>query len=278
MSAHNVLWLVSFFFVFFFPCPFKDLHSYTIDIVLKQSAGSRRTNKRLLAFHAYVWLYSLSAYTQIHAVRHLQPNSDIVRKYVARSESWRLLQSPHVMPASNRTTYLLSVAAKKQKSCMLAPSSVNLHADESVWDIWGSKNAAVSQNSKASLGIKILFIGDEGRKILHPISLMFLIPLHMLRHYGCGSSSARLIFPEHILVPDPGWFFFFFSSHFCTNILFESRVNWFYLSRWAQGTQFLVLIQDTGLRFRRAFTTNMFLNERFRPTCWIDCFSERQQT
>lgn len=152
-------------------------------------------------------MYSLRAYTQIHAVRHLQLHSDIVCKYVARSESWQLLQSPHVMPASNRTTYLLSVAAKKQISCVRAPSSVNLHADESVWDIWGSKNAAVSQNSKASLGIKILFIGNEGRKILHPISLMFLIPLHMLRHYGCASSSARLIFPEHIWVP--AWSFYF---------------------------------------------------------------------
>lgn len=227
-----------FLCLFFFPPrPFKDLRSYTIDIVLKQSAGSRRTIRRLLAFRAYVWPYSLRAYTQIHAARHLQLHSDVVRKYAARSESWRLLQSPHVMPASNRTTYLLSVAAKKQISCARAPSSVNLHADESVWDIWGSENAAVSQNSKASLGIKILFIGNEGRKILHPISLMFLIPLHMLRHYGCASSSACLIFPwAHLSTSSR--LFFSFSSKFCTNILFESRANWFRWSRWAQETHF----------------------------------------
>lgn len=268
--------LCNFSLSFFSPCPFKDLHSYTIDIALKQSAGSRRTNKRLLAFHAYVWLHSLRAYTQIHAVRHLQLHSDIVRKYVARSESWRLLQSPHVMPASNRTTYLLSVAAKKQISCVHAPSSVNLHADESVWDIWGSKNAAVSQNSKASLGIKILFIGNEGRKILHPISLMFLIPLHMLRHYGCASSSARLIFPEHIWVPARGFFFFLFLKFLHKHPLrIENEL--ISLVKVSSGNSFLALIQDTGLRFRHVSTTNM-LNERSRPTYWIDCFSERQQT
>lgn len=267
--------LCNFSLSFFSHAPLKTLHCYTIDIFLKESAGSRRTNKRLLAFHTYVWLYSLRDYTQIHAVRHLQLHSDIVSKYVARSESRRLLQSPYVMPASNRTTSLLSVAAKKQISCVRAPSSVNLHADESVWDIWGSKNAAVSQNSKASLGIKILFIGNEGRKVLHPISLMFLIPLHMLRHYGCASSSACLIFPEHIWVPARG---FFFSLKFLHKHPLQIKSELISLVKVSSGNSFFALIQDTGLRFRHDSTTNIFLNERFRPTYWIDCFSERQQT
>lgn len=105
------------------------------------------------------------------------------------------------MPLSQTTTYPPAPhppviwPQKEQESCAFTPSSLHLHADEGIRVIRGSQNAAVLQISKASLGIKILLIGNEGRKILRPISPMFLIPLHMLRRHACERSSARLIFP-----------------------------------------------------------------------------------
>lgn len=92
------------------------------------------------------------------------------------------LKSPleaHVMLVSNKRTYSISPVWLKtrKKRCIFLPRH-SICMQMRACEIFEDLKSIHIVNSKASLGIKILFIGNERREILHPTSTVFFTPLH----------------------------------------------------------------------------------------------------